>query len=197
MIAADKNMLRATLARGMLSLQLALIELYAANLNSLSISGALVVGFAFTGIAEIVYPSSGFSSKIVEYIYFFSVTLTFVASIFMVSQTTLVTMFSVTKALRGESSEVVLQVVKDIQSQQGLIFRAGIVVVTSIIVHCIMLIWAYTNLPIAIMGTGLYVIGYIFIGVQTKQFYDAFHPPQTEVKEINNDGEQILSSHQS
>jgi uncharacterized membrane protein len=189
MIAADKNMLRATLARGMLALQLALIELYAANLNSLSISGALVVGFAFTGIGEISYPTSGYTTKIVEYIYFFSVTLTFVASIFMVSQTTLVTMFSVTKALRGESSEVVLQVVQDIQKQHTLIFTTGIVVVTSIIVHCIMLIWAYTNLAVAIEGTLLYIAGYIFIAVETKKFYEAFHPPQSEVKEISNDGE--------
>jgi hypothetical protein len=48
MIAADKNLLRATLTRGMLALQLKLIDLYVNNLNALSISGVLISGFAYT-----------------------------------------------------------------------------------------------------------------------------------------------------
>lgn len=48
MIVADKNLLRATLTRGMITLQQKLIDLYINNLNSLSISGALVAGFAYT-----------------------------------------------------------------------------------------------------------------------------------------------------
>src|SRR5690606_10353195 len=54
MIEADKNLLRATLTLGMLSLQRKLIELYCNNLNSISISGSMVAGFAFTGISEVL-----------------------------------------------------------------------------------------------------------------------------------------------
>ena len=59
MIAADRNMLKASLTRGILEIQLNLVNLYTSNLNAIATQVALVVGFSFTGIAEITHPGQG------------------------------------------------------------------------------------------------------------------------------------------
>ena len=181
MIQADKNLLRATMTAGMLSLQQELIQLYCQNLNAIAVSGSLLAGFAYTGIAEIEYNTNGFTSIVIQYLYFFFVTATITTGFFMVCQSTIVTVFAPTRALKGESSEVVLNVVRNIQSQQTLIFQVAIVMITCLFGHCITNIWAHSDrIAVCIPITLMYIIGYIVIAYETKRFYDNFHPLQKD-----------------
>jgi len=52
MLVGDKNLLKATLAKGVLEIQLALIQLYTDNLNSIGTQANLLAGFALTGLWE-------------------------------------------------------------------------------------------------------------------------------------------------
>jgi hypothetical protein len=181
MIQADKNLLRATMTAGMLNLQQELIQLYCQNLNAIAVSGSLLAGFAYTGIAEVDYNTNGFTSVVIEYLYFFFVTATITTGFFMVCQSTIVTVFAPTRALKGESSEVVLTVVRNIQSQQTLIFQVAIVMITCLFGHCIVMIWSHSDsIGVCVAVTLLYIIGYIGIALETKRFYENFHPPQKD-----------------
>lgn len=86
MIVADRNMLKASLAKGVLEIQLTLIQLYTSNLNAIGTQAALIAGFAFTGIAETPYPNDNFDDEVIEYFYYFFITVTLVSGLFAVSQ---------------------------------------------------------------------------------------------------------------
>jgi hypothetical protein len=92
--------------------------------------------------------------------------------------------FAAAKALKGSNSDVVLEVVQNIQKQQKLIFKAGMVVVTSLWVHCIAMIWSKTSRPVAIFCTFLFVLCYAFMVAVTRHFYDLFHPYQLMGKDV-------------
>ena len=175
-----------------------LIQLYCFNLNALSVSGALVSGMAYTGIVVVPYAETGYAVHVTtddqgntrqdyaspytanEVIYFFCVTLCLMTGIFMVSQATIVSIFAATKALKGDSSDVVLEVVKHIQTQQTFIFQLGIVAITSLFGHCIAMSWARSALPIAVIVTVIYLVGFAYLTRVTYDFYWAFHPVQTD-----------------
>lgn len=141
------------------------------------------------GLVEIDYPDTGVTTKVVEYIYYFAVTLALASGLFLVSQTTVVVVFSAAKALKGNNSSVVLQVVKNIQNQQKLIFKTGIVVITSLFLHCVAMIWAKATVPVSIFCTILYVFCYAFIAAVTYHFYELFHPPEVMSRDVNEDTE--------
>mgnify|MGYP003386813069 FL=1 len=79
-------MLKASLAKGVLEIQLTLIQLYTSNLNAIGTQAALIAGFAFTGIAETPYPNDNFDDEVIEYFYYFFITVTLVSGLFAVSQ---------------------------------------------------------------------------------------------------------------
>ena len=52
MIAADKNLLKATIQQGTLRIQNKLIQLYQLNLDSIAVNGALLAIYSFKGLSS-------------------------------------------------------------------------------------------------------------------------------------------------
>lgn len=125
MIAADRNMLKASLTRGILEIQLNLVNLYTSNLNAIATQAALVAGFAFTGIAETTYPGHGVVPLTLGYFYYFFDTLCLVSGLFAVSQATIVTLYGPAMALSGETPEAVTRSVVLMRDQQDFVFKVG------------------------------------------------------------------------
>ena len=125
MIAADRNMLKASLTRGILEIQLNLVNLYTSNLNAIATQAALVAGFSFTGIAETTYPGHGVVPLTLGYFYYFFDTLCLVSGLFAVSQATIVTLYGPAMALSGETPEAVTRSVVLMRDQQDFVFKVG------------------------------------------------------------------------
>ena len=127
---------------------------------------------------EIDYSTTGNDSKVVEYIYYAACTTALASGLFLVSQTTIVVVYAAAKALKGNNPDVVLEVVSNIQDQQQLIFKAGIIVITSLWIHCIAMIWSKSTTGVSGFCTFLYIVCYAFIMAVTYQYYWLFHPYQ-------------------
>lgn len=85
MIAANKRLLKATLTQGVLGIQISLIQLYTANLNSVNVEAAVIAGFAFSALKE-SHRFGSLKDYILVYIYYVSFAISFIAAIFVVTQ---------------------------------------------------------------------------------------------------------------
>lgn len=171
MIVADRNMLKASLAKGVLEIQLTLIQLYTSNLNAIGTQAALIAGFAFTGIAETPYPNDNFDDAVIEYFYYFFITLTLVSGLFAVSQATIVTLYGPAMALSGETPEAVTSSVSNMRGQQDFVFKVGGVAITSLFLSAICLSWARRPRGVATVNTLVYLgVYYLMLSEGRKAF---------------------------
>jgi len=69
---------------------------------------------------------------VLSYMYFISYTIGFVSSLIIVTQTTIVTMFGPSKALKGDTSDSVKLASENMRQQQWYILNVGVVCITSI-----------------------------------------------------------------
>jgi hypothetical protein len=146
MIVGDRNMMKAALTRGVLQIQLNLIELYTSNLNSIATQAALISSFEFTGIAETVYPTNQTSNvplqNVLAYFYYSFITFGIVCGLFAVSQATIVTIYGPGTALSGETPEAMTTAVSNMRKQQDFVFKLCGVSVTCLFISCICMEWA-------------------------------------------------------
>lgn len=146
MIVGDRNMMKASLTRGVLQIQLNLIELYTSNLNSIATQAALISGFEFTGIAETVYPDNQTSGVYLQeklaYFYYGFITFGIVCGLFAVSQATIVTIYGPGTALSGDTPEAMTNAVSNMRKQQDFIFRLCGISVTCLFIACVCMEWA-------------------------------------------------------
>jgi hypothetical protein len=181
MIVADRNMLKASLAKGVLEIQLTLIQLYTSNLNAIGTQAALVAGFAFTGIAETMYPQGDWIDGILEYFYYFFITTTLVSGLFAVSQSTIVTLYGPAMALSGETPEAVTTSVSNMRRQQDFVFKVGAVSVTSLFLSAIVLSWARRPKGVATLNTIVYLVVYYLMVTEGQKAYNLFASIKEEV----------------
>jgi hypothetical protein len=146
MIVGDRNMMKAALTRGVLQIQLNLIELYTSNLNSIATQAALISSFEFTGIAETVYPSNQTSGVPLQtklaYFYYGFITFGLVCGLFAVSQATIVTIYGPGTALSGETPEAMTTAVSNMRKQQDFVFKLCGISVTCLFIACVCMEWA-------------------------------------------------------
>jgi hypothetical protein len=142
MIVGDRNMMKASLAKGILEIQLYLVEFYTRNLSAFGDQGALLAGFAYTAIFEAVYPNRIVFQYWFSYPYYFFSTICLISSLFIVTQSTIVTMYGPAMALSGETPESVASSVLNMRRQQTLIFKIGIVAIASLYLSGICFSWA-------------------------------------------------------
>ncbi len=91
MIEADRNLLKASLTSGLLEIQQRLVDNYTKNLQSLGTMGALIGGFALSGVQEINFPNTGAGSLYNQIVYGALITTALSVSLLVVSQCTIVT----------------------------------------------------------------------------------------------------------
>lgn len=181
MIVADRNMLKASLAKGVLEIQLTLIQLYTSNLNAIGTQAALIAGFAFTGIAETPYPNDNFDDEVIEYFYYFFITVTLVSGLFAVSQATIVTLYGPAMALSGETPEAVTSSVSNMRGQQDFVFKVGGVAITSLFLSAICLSWARRPRGVASVNTIVYLGVYYLMVSEGRKAYLLFSNIKEEV----------------
>lgn len=183
MIAADKNHLQASLTQGVLQIQSSLIDLYTSNLNSIGTLGALVAGFAYTGIAEAVYPDTSAEGGIIFFYYFFDIAcLTF--GVFCISQATIVTMYGPSLALNGETADAVTTAVSHMCDQQTFTFKIGAVSVTSLLLAACLLTWDRREAGVAAMCTVVYIAVYAFMVREGLKAYELFKIEDEDVGQM-------------
>ena len=181
MIAADKNKLQATLTQGVLQIQTSLIDLYTKNLNSIGTLGALVAGFAYTGVAEADYGQTTTSDGIVYFYYFFDV-LCLSMGVFCISQATIVAMFGPSLALNGDTAEAVTTAVGHMCDQQTFTFKIGAVSVTSLLISACLLTWARRETGVGAMCMIIYCLFYAAMLIEGKKAYMLFNVDDEEGK---------------
>jgi len=174
-------MLKASLAKGVLEIQLTLIQLYTSNLNAIGTQAALIAGFAFTGIAETPYPNDNFDDEVIEYFYYFFITVTLVSGLFAVSQATIVTLYGPAMALSGETPEAVTSSVSNMRGQQDFVFKVGGVAITSLFLSAICLSWARRPRGVASVNTIVYLGVYYLMVSEGRKAYLLFSNIKEEV----------------
>lgn len=185
MLHGDKNYLKASLTRGLLELQNRLIALYTGNLQAIGTQAALIGAFAFAGIGEIQIPDTGYTGIGFTYFYEFFIHATLCLSIFAVSQSTVVTIFGPSIALKGAEADVVLYVAQLIRQQRKNVLFIGAGTVTCIFCATIANFWAKIPPGVAGSATVIFFIGYCFIASEGLRCYNAFHPDSRNIKTKN------------
>lgn len=181
MIAADKNLLQASLTQGVLQIQTSLIDLYTKNLNSIGTLAALVAGFAYTGIAEADYTITYEGDPLI-YFYFLFDALCLTMGVFCISQATIVTMYGPSLALNGESADAVTTAVGHMCEQQAFTFMIGAISVTSLIISACVLTWARREAGVGAMCMAIYIVIYVFMLHEGKKAYELFKTEEEDAE---------------
>eukprot|EP01035_Chromulina_nebulosa_P021236 gene21236-27515_t len=106
MIAANKNLIKATLTQGVLGIHLNLIQLYQYNLSALATQAALIAGFSSSSLGNI-NSFTGTTYLTLAYFYYIFYTICFVSALAVLSQSTVVVTFGPSFALKGTTSDSV------------------------------------------------------------------------------------------
>lgn len=85
MIAANKRLLKATLTQGVLGIQITLIELYTANIESVGIEASLVANFAFSAVT-MMDGTSTLTHYVLAFFYYIPFIICFIVALIVVAQ---------------------------------------------------------------------------------------------------------------
>ena len=130
-------------------------------------------------------PKSGYTWIGLSYFYDFFIHATLCLSIFAVSQSTVVTIFGPSVALKGADTDVVLYIAQVIRDQRKNVLFIGAATVTCIFCATIANFWAKIPAPVAASGTIVFVVGYFFIVSEGLKCYNAFHPDSKNIRTRN------------
>ncbi len=162
MIAADKNLLQATLTQGVLSIQFQLVNLYTNNLTAIGTVCALVAGFAYTGYGEAPYSFVNEGNNILAYIYYPVDLVALSLGLFAVAQTTIATMFGPAMALNGDTPETVIKAVEHMSNCQTYVCQLGVLCVAALLLSGCIIGWVRLPRGVAAMNTVIYAgVGYV------------------------------------
>jgi hypothetical protein len=178
MIAANKKLIQANLTQGVVGIQSNLISLYSNNLNSVGTQAALIAGFAFAAIASIPadISTSSYAKIVLMYLYFAAFTICFITALFALSQTTIASTYGPRLALMGENATSVKTATDLMKNQQALVYKIGIVSITSLFIGACCLSWSLYPIGCATITTFLYILGYYVIAKEGIRAYQSFLP---------------------
>ena len=132
-------------------------------------------------------PKSGYTWIGLSYLYDFFIHMTLCLSIFAVSQSTVVTIFGPSVALKGADTDVVLYIAQVIRDQRKHVLFIGAGTVTSIFCATIANFWAKIPPGVAGSATIVFFVGYCFIVSEGLRCYNAFHPDSVNIKTKNSE----------
>jgi hypothetical protein len=177
MIAADKNLLKATLSRGWIVTQSKLILLYTTVLQSMGTQAAFVAGCAFMGIAELRMPKSGAGWWTGEnFLYDFFIHLALCLGIFTSTQAALVMVYGPAVSLKGEDGDCVLIVATELQRQILKIMSTGALSVMCLYFALMANYWAKIPIPLASTTMVFFFFGIAVTISEGVRAYNVFHP---------------------
>jgi hypothetical protein len=172
MLVADRNALKANLAKGTLQNQLSLVMLYKNNFNALATVGILISAFSYTGVNEVPYPHASLKDIYISYPFYFFNTISLMCWLFVSSQSTIATMYGPAMALRGSTAKAVAKAVSSMLAIQENVLAVGGVGIIATIISTNLLAFARVPYPIAIMMTFIStIISIIMISTVSNTYY--------------------------
>lgn len=175
MIAANKRFLKANLTQGVLGIQTNLINLYSANLSAVATQAALIAGFSFTAV--IIVPNyTDLQSTVLSYFYYSCFTICLVSALFVLTQSTITTMFGPTMALKGSTDDAVKFAATQMMNQQILVLKVATVAISALFLGACLLSWSNYPPGIATICTVFYIVTYYFLIVEGFRAYRIFIP---------------------
>ncbi len=107
MIEANKKLIKASFAQGVVGIQGNLVSLYQTNLTAMATQAALIAGFSFQALTNTaafsLQDDSVAHPEVLKFFCYSLFTVSFVAALFVLSQATIVVMFGPSMALKGSS----------------------------------------------------------------------------------------------
>lgn len=148
-------------------------------MSALATQAALIGGFSFTAVSNI-YSTEGPTKLTLSYLYYVCFTICLVASLFVLSQATIVVMFGPTMALKGSTDEAVKVAAGHMLQQQILILKGAFIALTAIFFAACFLSWSIYPVGIATICTVVYIIAYYFVLKEGYRAYRIFVPIQDD-----------------
>jgi hypothetical protein len=181
MIAANKNLLKATLTQGVLGIQTQLITLYTTNLSALATQAALIAGFSFTAVISVLQANTqsvvgddSHAQDALQYFYYIFFTICFIAAVCVLSQATLVVTLGPSMALKGTTNEAVKIAASHMFRQMILIYKIACLAITSLFLGACIICWSSYPVGVAVIATVCYICGYAFLVIQGTKVYTLF-----------------------
>lgn len=181
MIAANKNLLKATLTQGVLGIQTQLITLYTTNLSALATQAALIAGFSFTAVISVLEANSKSvvgddvnAEDTLQYFYYIFFTIGFISAVCVLSQATLVVTLGPSMALKGTTNESVKIAASHMFRQLILIYKIACLTITCLFLGTCIICWSNYPVGIAVIATFCYICGYSFLVYQGTKVYTIF-----------------------
>jgi hypothetical protein len=173
MIAADKNLLKATLTQGVLQIQNNLITLYTNNLNNMAVISGLIAGFAYTGYIEAVYPVTP-KDNVISYFFHPINVVCLIASLICVSQASIVSIFGPSMALTSHDSQAVATAVQLMREQQGVVFQLMVVAIVTLFVSTTLLSFAKVPVGVGVIIAFVFLTCGVLMYIEGKKAFDLF-----------------------
>ena len=194
MIAADKNLLKASISQGTLRIQNKLIQLYQLNLDSIAVNGALMAIYSFKGFTTADYPNSDRGHSI-QYFYHPIDVISLICALFCVSQATIATVFGPSVALTGNNPDSMKKAVKHMRAQQQFCYKIGVVSISCLYVSIGLLSWVKLPdfvAPIVCVMLGIVYSLMLYHGKKTFELFQ-IRPSKHEISSYEVEGEEIIT----
>lgn len=180
MIAADKNLLKASISQGTLRIQNKLIQLYELNLDSIAVNGALMAIYSFKGFTTANYPDSDRGHSF-QYFYHPIDVLSLICALFCVSQATIATVFGPSVALTGSNPDSMKMAVRNMRAQQQFCYKIGVVSISCLYIAIGLLSWVRLPDFIAPSICIMLALVYSLMIYHGKKTFDLFQIKQSEL----------------
>jgi hypothetical protein len=184
MIAANKNLLQATLTQGVLGIQTNLVDLYTNNLLALATQASLIAGFSFSAVV-LTTTTDNLQNFALSYFYYSCFTVSFISALFVLSQSTIVVNFGPTMALKGNSQDAVKIAAIQMRKQLEVIYTASVLSITSLFVGACLITWVIYPFGVAVITSFLYVAGMYFIYKHGSTVYYMFVAAEGDIFNSN------------
>jgi len=110
-----------------------------------------------------------------SYVYFISYTICLVTALIVLTQTTIVTMFGPSKALKGDTSDSVKIASENMRQQQWLVLGIGTICISSVFFGAAIETWVNLPFPLAVILTIIYAVSYTMLVLWGRGAYFLFH----------------------
>lgn len=184
MIAANKNLLQATLTQGVLGIQTNLVDLYTNNLLALATQASLIAGFSFSAVV-LTTTTDHLQQYALSYFYYSCFTVSFISALFVLSQSTIVVNFGPTMALKGNSQDAVKIAAIQMRKQLEVIYTASVMSISSLFVGACLITWVIYPLGVAVITSFLYVAGMYYIYKHGSSAYYLFVAAEGDIFNTN------------
>jgi len=182
MLSADKDALLAEMKRGYLALREKEIFFINDNYRALGRQAALIAGFVVITLTNLVVPSN--TPTALKGMFFLALCASLSYGLIAVSNSMLINVYGVGKALRGGDSESILATLEGMREERRPVYVAFGAAVLFFELMVIAVIWIEMERELALVATLIMVLGMIYIAVCGNRMYHKFKIRKEDVTDF-------------